>query len=213
MELKVARCPSNELANTGCLFVSPQTIKMLGEVEEVHLEIGGIVYTTRASEKVEPGAIALSGVQRKDLRVSEGDKVLVAVFPARETDPLTSATIEVDFATKAKPMKLDAKEISSTILSRYTKRYVTTGQTMTIDFQGTTLSLKVQHAVPAALAARHARRRRAAASTRAADWRPRGDERAQDRRGRRQLQSWHAGAADAAGAGQGGGLAAGVDWP
>ena len=158
MEFTVANCPSQELALTNCLFVSTRSLSLLGGETEVNVELNGVVYTTRASDKVADGSIGMNSIQRRAIGVSQGDKVVAAVYPARETVPLSSATLEVDYVVAAKHRPgttIDGKELAKSILARYAKQYVTTGQSVATEFQGFNLLLKVRAAHKMAPLQRH----------------------------------------------------------
>ena len=73
--LRVANCPSQELALTNAAFVSPSDSDFVP-----YAELGDLVLFTRPHPEVEPGQIALNGVQRKLLRMSTADTVRVEPF-------------------------------------------------------------------------------------------------------------------------------------
>jgi len=146
MDLAVANCPNQELALTNCLYVSPNTLAMLGGEVEVFGEVKGLIYTIRPAAAMADRAIGLNSIQRRILGVSSGEALSVAVFPARDSTPLSSATIEVNYVVVSKHRPgttVDGKELSKLILARYAKQYVTTGQQMATEYQGLNLLLTV----------------------------------------------------------------------
>ena len=91
--LRVANCPSQELALTNAAFVSPSDSDFVP-----YAELGDLVLFTRPHPEVEPGQIALNGVQRKLLRVSTGDTVRVEPFTPPTTQfNAAGMTLELEF--------------------------------------------------------------------------------------------------------------------
>lgn len=91
--LRVANCPSQELALTNAAFVSPSDSDFVP-----YAELGDLVLFTRPHPEVEAGQIALNGVQRKLLRVSTGDTVRVEPFTPPTTQfNAAGMTLELEF--------------------------------------------------------------------------------------------------------------------
>ena len=91
--LRVANCPSQELALTNAAFVSSADSDFVP-----YAELGDLVLFTRPHPEVEPGQIALNGVQRKLLRVSTGDTVRVEPFtPPVSQFNAAGMTLELEF--------------------------------------------------------------------------------------------------------------------
>ena len=91
--LRVANCPSQDLALTNAAFVSSADSDFVP-----YAELGDLVLFTRPHPEVEPGQIALNGVQRKLLRVSTGDTVRVEPFtPPVSQFNAAGMTLELEF--------------------------------------------------------------------------------------------------------------------
>ena len=82
--LRVANCPSQDLALTNAAFVNEADAAFVP-----YAELGDLVLFTRPHPDVERGTIALNGVQRKLLRVSTGDSLRVEPFtlPSSQSSP------------------------------------------------------------------------------------------------------------------------------
>jgi vesicle-fusing ATPase len=91
--LRVANCPSQDLALTNAAFVHDADSAFVP-----YAELGDLVLFTRPHPDVERGTIALNGVQRKLLRVSTGDTLRVEPFTLPSTQFNAAAmTVELEF--------------------------------------------------------------------------------------------------------------------
>ena len=91
--LRVANCPSQDLALTNAAFVNDADTAFVP-----YAELGDLVLFTRPHADVERGTIALNGVQRKLLRVSTGDALRVEPFSLPNTQFSAAAmTVELEF--------------------------------------------------------------------------------------------------------------------
>ena len=102
--LRVSNCPSQDLALTNCAFVNAADAKFIP-----HAEIGYVVLFVKPHPDVEPGALALNGVQRKLLRVSTGDTIRAEPF-AVPSSQFTAAgmTLELEFTKLRTAAELNA---------------------------------------------------------------------------------------------------------
>ena len=102
--LRVSNCPSQDLALTNCAFVNAAYAKFIP-----HAEIGDVVLFVKPHPDVEPGALALNGVQRKLLRVSTGDTIRAEPF-AVPSSQFTAAgmTLELEFTKLRTAAELNA---------------------------------------------------------------------------------------------------------
>ncbi|CAI5533203.1 unnamed protein product [Closterium sp. Naga37s-1] len=97
-------------------------------------------------EGVEVGAVALNAVQRRNARVSAGDRVPVGRFvPPPMNFELQSTTLEIDFHSKgrARAEQLDAAELSKDVLKRFAGQVLTVGQKISFEYRGTNFALSV----------------------------------------------------------------------
>ena len=91
--LRVANCPSQDLALTNAAFVNEADAAFVP-----YAELGDLVLFTRPHPDVERGTIALNGVQRKLLRVSTGDSLRVEPFTLPSSQFNAAAmTVELEF--------------------------------------------------------------------------------------------------------------------
>jgi len=144
LRLRVASCPSQELAKTNRVFVSVEDGRELGATGdgEVHVELNGFVYVLRADRQVSSKSIGLNSVQRRELRLALSDEVKVAVLKSGVA-AASAATMEVDFATKRKEeLDIDADEMTRLVRSRLSHFVACNGQSFLVDFYGTSLLLK-----------------------------------------------------------------------
>ena len=91
--LRVANCPSQDLALTNAAFVNAADDAFVP-----YAELGDLVLFVKPHPEVERGCVALNGVQRKLLRVSTGDTLRVEPFtpPATQFDA-AGMTLELEF--------------------------------------------------------------------------------------------------------------------
>lgn len=91
--LRVANCPSQDLALTNAAFVNEADAAFVP-----YAELGDLVLFTRPHPDVERGTVALNGVQRKLLRVSTGDSLRVEPFTLPSSQFNAAAmTVELEF--------------------------------------------------------------------------------------------------------------------
>ena len=91
--LRVANCPSQELALTNAAFVHDADHAFVP-----YAELGDLVLFVKPHPEVERGCIALNGVQRKLLRVSTGDTIRCEPFaPPRSQFDAAGMTLELEF--------------------------------------------------------------------------------------------------------------------
>ena len=149
MELVIAKCPDQTLALTNCVYLSPENHDTLGggTTAEIFLEVKGFVFTAKANRQVENGTIGVNSIQRRHLG-SNGETVTSAVFSAGSMDSvgLAAATFSIDYAQKGKARgdeKVDAEELTKTIVSRFQLQFFTVGQQMALDYKGDNILLAV----------------------------------------------------------------------
>ncbi|EFN58861.1 hypothetical protein CHLNCDRAFT_29882 [Chlorella variabilis] len=143
-QLTVANSPSQVLAKTNRVFVSPDD-----PVAAIpFVQLGDFVYTVQADELITPGYIGLNAIQRRNIRVSSGDKVAALQF-LLPSDKFQIALLnaEVDFVTKravrGPDLELDAHQLSSHLQSRFAGQVLTAHQELSFEYQGTNFLLKV----------------------------------------------------------------------
>jgi hypothetical protein len=103
-ELKVVSAPSQELAMTNHAFVHPDTLGALGGGGSgpVHLSIGPVVLLAQALPSLEPGQLALNGIQRRSVRCGLNDAVAVAPWEVPRGRIAGEISINVDYVVKSR---------------------------------------------------------------------------------------------------------------
>ena len=146
MELRVVSCPSNELAFTNCVFLNPRDASTLGIEGDIHLDLRGFVYAAKAHENVESGGVGMNSIQRRLIEASLGDNVPAAVFAEAEATLLSTAAMEIDFVVKKKSAAtetIDGAALAAALATRHAHQYLTSGQSIAVEYQGTNLLIKV----------------------------------------------------------------------
>eukprot|EP00871_Galdieria_phlegrea_P003614 jgi/Galph1/4253/GphlegSOOS_G2898.1 len=175
--LTVVSCPSQDLAKTNKVFVSPkdfdwlckeypnciQTVNgpipslesfMAGDEETSKNKSicclvdfnGTFCYLADAEPSVSPGCIGLNSIQRRENQLALGDTVKLHPRKTSEFNHIVSASIEVDFVSKAKANyveEIDAEELSKQILKRFVQQVWSCGQSVVLDFFGVSLLLRI----------------------------------------------------------------------
>ena len=124
---KVENCPSNKLAFTNRVFVSPEDfarIKSTGpdqgtDAETVLVELfvgaNGWVFTAGKFDGLTPGAIGVGGLQRRTALLTLDQEVRLVPSKPGVDIALSNITIVVDLLKKtagAKPKELDFRKCS-----------------------------------------------------------------------------------------------------
>ncbi|KAL4457630.1 hypothetical protein ABPG75_012495 [Micractinium tetrahymenae] len=144
-QLLVANCPSQDLAKTNRVFVAPSDPTAVLPL----VQLGDFVYSVQADEQIAPGAIGLNAIQRRNVRVSSGDRVNITQFlPPPSSFQVALLNAEVGFvSTKAAgrgpDMEIDAQDLSGHLAARFSGQVLTTGQELTFEYQGINYLLKV----------------------------------------------------------------------
>ncbi|GJQ11585.1 hypothetical protein GpartN1_g3376.t1 [Galdieria partita] len=179
LNLTVVSCPSQDLAKTNKVFLSPKDFEWLYkqypqsfesvQVQRAYPETldsledgvksslvscclvdlnGGYCYLASEEPMVSAGTIGLNSIQRRENQLALGDSVKLNPRKTFEFAHIVSATIEVDLVSKAKVSYLEqvnAEDLSSQVLKRFTGQVLSTGQSVILDFFGVSLLLKVNN--------------------------------------------------------------------
>lgn len=153
LSLSAASCPSNDLARTNRVFLSPTDFASAagrsGARDTLPLSVGAYAYLAAPHESTARGALGLNAVQRRELRVALGDAVAVAPLAAPPADA-AAATFEVDLSSRrAAAMDVEADELGEECRKRLAGHVPSAGQTFVLDFYGTTLTLRAASLVGA----------------------------------------------------------------
>lgn len=144
--LSAASCPSNDLARTNRVFVSPADYSAFAgrgtSSDAVPIQVSTLVYLASPHRATDPGTIGFNAIQRRELRLALGDPVSIAPLPRDPADAV-AATFEVDMQSKrAAPIEVEADELTGECAKRLAGHVPTAGQSFVVDFFGTTLILK-----------------------------------------------------------------------
>lgn len=158
LKLAVGNLPSNRLALTNKVYVSPATLAELGiRPDKKHplVKVNSHPYMLEAHPQVEDGQIALNGLQRRFAQLSLGTPVSVQYFRAPPDFALASVEFSVDLLTKKaattkgnKPRQIDSDRLASDVLLNYEEQPFEPGRVIAMDFEGTKLELTVKSAAP-----------------------------------------------------------------
>ena len=148
MELRVANCPSQEIAFLNQLFLNPRDYAALGgeSSADLYVEVSGLIYTAKPHDRVEAGGVGMNSIQRRNVAKSLSEPVVVSIFNGAGGALLSSASIEADFVVKKVARgteTMDGAALVQSILTRFTPQYLSVGQSFAIEFQGVNILLKV----------------------------------------------------------------------
>jgi vesicle-fusing ATPase len=145
LTLSAASCPSNDLARTNMVFLSPSdfaSISRTGADTAVMLVGSSFAYVAAPHAAMGRGTLGFNAVQRRELRLALGDAVPVSLL-SRKVKDAAAATFEVDLQSKkAAPIEVEADELMRIAVSRLGGHVPTVGQSYVVDYFGTTLALK-----------------------------------------------------------------------
>jgi vesicle-fusing ATPase len=153
LQLTVGNLPSNRLALTNKVYVSPATLNHLGirpDKKNPLVRVGPHPFMLEAHSQVEDGQICLNGLQRRYAQLSLATPVSVKYF--RPPSNFTLATIEftVDLLAKkqtthrGKPREIDSDRLASDVLMILEHQPFEPGVKLALDFEGTKLELTVK---------------------------------------------------------------------
>ena len=154
LKLAVGNLPSNRLALTNKVYVSPATLLDLGvRQDKKHplVRVGPHPYMLEAHPQVEDGQIALNGLQRRYMQLSLGTPVSVKYFRPPANFELATIEFAVDLlakktAAKGKPRELDTNRLANDVMLNYEEQPFEPGRVVAMDFEGTKLEITVKSA-------------------------------------------------------------------
>jgi vesicle-fusing ATPase len=154
VEVKVDSSPSNALALTNQVFFNPQEANVLSAgapqdsiaKEKYYVQLRDQVYTFRANDKIAPGSIGLSSLQRQNLNLAINEKIFATLYIPESSDIfLGTLRVEVDLLSKNKKPsdKFEADELKKSVITQLEQQILSTGQKFVLDFRGNNLVFKV----------------------------------------------------------------------
>lgn len=166
LKLQVGNLPSNKLALTNKIYVSPGTAEKMSQIYHKHGDDGmtkggsmlvmlnseGLPYAVEGHEGVEDGTVSMNGLQRRFAKLSLSATVLIqpmlpvpsAAAGMEFTVDTLKKAVSKDSSKKAKPREIDSDRLQAAVLLVVEEQVLQTGQTMVIDFEGTKLELCVK---------------------------------------------------------------------
>jgi len=155
--LQVGNLPSNRLALTNRVYLSPKVYGYLVEAQGPEkigagplISVNQHVYVAEANPAVPDDKIALNGLQRRFAQLSLANRVDVRQFSPPPNYALATLEIEVDLLQKktaapgSPPREIDTDRLASDFLLNYEGMVFEVGQTLAMDFEGTKVELKVK---------------------------------------------------------------------
>ena len=168
--LQVGNLPSNRLALTNKVYLSPQVYAFLLEAQSSTnnggassasaatsagplVTVGPHVYIAEGNASVPDDKIALNGLQRRYAQLSLANRVEVRPFvPPPSKFALATLDIRVDLLQKkattggggnVPPREIDTNRLASDFLLNFEGHVFEIGQTLAMDFEGTMMELTV----------------------------------------------------------------------
>jgi len=155
--LQVGNLPSNRLALTNKVYLSPKVHGYLVEAQGPEkigsgsplIAVGPHIYIAEGNPAIPDDKIALNGLQRRFAQLSLANRVEVRPFVPPPNFALATLEIEVDLLQKktaapgAPPREIDTDRLASDFLLNYEGMVFEIGQTLAMDFEGTKIELKI----------------------------------------------------------------------
>ncbi len=157
--LQVGNLPSNRLALTNKVYLSPQVYAFLLEAQSNTnhpgatsagplVTVGPHVYIAEGNASVPDDKIALNGLQRRFAQLSLANRVEIGPFVPPANYALATLEIKVDLlqkkpSTSRPPREIDTNRLASDFLLNFEGHVFEVGQTLAMDFEGTMMELSV----------------------------------------------------------------------
>ncbi|KAL7434531.1 hypothetical protein ACHAXH_005781 [Discostella pseudostelligera] len=166
--LQVGNLPSNRLALTNKVYLSPQVYAFLLEANARGpgsdsttattaasgaagplITVGPHIYIAEGNSSVPDDKIALNGLQRRFAQLSLANRVEVRPFVPPGNYALATLEIKVDLLQKkatgagGPPREIDTNRLASDFLLNFEGHVFEVGQTLAMDFEGTMMELTV----------------------------------------------------------------------
>lgn len=149
--LQVGNLPSNRLALTNRVYVSPSRLKALAghaSVNNMLLTVGNCPYRADAHPSVPDDTVALNGLHRRFLSLTLGARVEVSAFNPPPNIALSTLHIAVDLLAKRPSgtgaKVIDADRLATDFLNAYMEQVFQVDQILAMDFEGIKLELVVK---------------------------------------------------------------------
>jgi vesicle-fusing ATPase len=160
MKLAVGNLPSNRLALTNKIYISPDNLSQIaGYYEKNNVPVGKFMlitvnnkhpYQVEAHDQVPNDQVAFNGLQRRFLQLSLATSVSLTPFVPTHNIALATLELAVDTLAKkkadpkAKKRDLDTTRLAEAVLMNMEEQIMEPGRIMAVDFEGTKLELTVK---------------------------------------------------------------------
>jgi len=157
--LQIGNLPSNHLALTNKVYISPTTFKSLltstsATPQNIIITVGPHAYTAEAHNGTPIDQVALNGLQRRFAKHSLGTKVEVKRYePIPGGCALCALELHVDLLSKRSSVtaakgtsqgrEIDTDRLVTDVKNNYIGQVVEVGQVLAMDFEGTKVELTV----------------------------------------------------------------------
>lgn len=141
--MRVVNCPQKELASTNCVYCHRSDAENLSP----YVELNNFVYVLQAHHGIlERGTIGLNAIHRRGERVSSGDELEVRSYHVEDGKELVVANVSLGYVTKGlkRQDEIDASVLNEQLKKRFTSHFLTVGQSVTFEYQGTNFLFDVQ---------------------------------------------------------------------
>lgn len=152
LKLAVDNLPSNRLAYTNRVYVSPNTFTALSSTSKGNFTLAKVHSRPWAIEghaSVPDDKIAMNALQRRFLQLCFGTAVTVKPFSPPPNFSLATLEIAVDLLAKkssgrGKPREIDTDRLANDMLTNFEGQPMEVGRVMAMDFEGVKVELTVK---------------------------------------------------------------------
>jgi vesicle-fusing ATPase len=156
--LQVGNLPSNRLALTNRVYISPNTLKglvaqrgapeVMGSGKLFLVNVGPHPYAVDAHHAVPDDTIALNGLQRRFAQLTLAARVPVEPFVPPPNFALAALTLTVDMlakkATGSGPKPIDTDRLAVDVLNAFEGQVFELDRSLAMDFEGIKLEIRVK---------------------------------------------------------------------
>ncbi|KAL3916948.1 MAG: hypothetical protein SGILL_004942 [Bacillariaceae sp.] len=160
MKVKAGGLPSNRLALTNKIYLSPDNLSQIASYYEKNnvpqgnsmlVDVAGHPYQVEAHPQVPNDEVALNGLHRRYLQLSLNTSVSLKPFIPPSNIALATLELSVDLLAKKKadpkrkPKEIDTDRLAQAVLLVMEEQIMEPNREMAIDFEGTKLELTVKY--------------------------------------------------------------------
>jgi vesicle-fusing ATPase len=151
--MEVVSSPGNDKALTNKAYCSPNDNKAYftipsGSGEGMVYVNNQIVLTVSPDANVSDGSLGLNAVQRRNVKVSQGDSVSVARFDPKAASEIVILSVELQFVKfRGKQETCDATILEQKLTTQYAGQMMTVGQMVSFEYIGTNYIFTVKETI------------------------------------------------------------------